>query len=410
MLAGCCLLQGGSMGLINNCRGIFISPVTAELGFSMSSFTLYMFVSAICGCFVLPFVSRIFARVDSRLLLGGASLLFSASVFSMGFARSVAFFQIAGIVQGVSGAFLMFYPAPFILGSWFHKRTGLAVGVCSSFSGVVGIVFNPLGSAVIERFGWQGGYFFFGITAFLMLVPVSVFLLRLSPADAQLTPYGAESTSSGTESAAHAGGVPAGTAKHSVYFWMIVTGTMLISMTGAFNSHLSPMGVNYGYGASIGALLVSCSMAGNVLSKNVLGVIFDRRGLSRALTFGLGASAFGSALLLIDSVPLRLLGALLYGCSMGTCNVMSPLVIKDVFGLRGYGELLSYNTLFLTFGNSLSLLLGGVMVDAFGPRRGYFLSFLAVLCVLALLAGIYTVAIRGGRRLRKTCDAAETAV
>ena len=74
MLAGCCLLQGGSMGLINNCRGIFISPVTAELGFSMSSFTLYMFVSAVCGCFVLPFVSRIFTRVDSRLLLGGASL------------------------------------------------------------------------------------------------------------------------------------------------------------------------------------------------------------------------------------------------------------------------------------------------------------------------------------------------
>lgn len=394
------------MGLINNCRGIFISPVTAELGFSMSSFTFYMFVSAVCGCFVLPFVSRIFARVDSRLLLGGASLLFSASAFSMGFARSIAFFQIAGVVQGISGAFLMFYPAPFILGNWFQKRTGLAVGICSSFSGAVGIVFNPLGSALIERFGWQNGYFFFGIVAFFMLVPVSVFLLRLSPADVGLTPYGAEDAPSAAKIAAPADGVPASAAKHSVYFWMIVTSAMLISMTGAFNSHLSPMGINYGYGARIGALLVSCSMAGNVLSKNILGIIFDRKGLSRALAIGLGASALGSALLLIDSIPLRLLGALLYGCSMGASNVMTPLVIKDVFGLRGYSELLSYNVLFLTLGNSLALLLGGVMVDAFGPRRGYFLSFLAVLCVLILIAGIYAVAIRGGRRLRKSYDTA----
>ena len=157
MLAGCCLLQGGAMGLVNNCRGIFISPVTSDLGFSMSSFTLYMFVSAVCGCIVMPFVSRMFERIDSRLLLGGAGLLFSGSVFSMGFADSILFFQIAGVVQGISGAFLMFYPAPFILGNWFYKKSGLAVGICSSFSGVIGILFNPIGNAVIERFGWRGG-------------------------------------------------------------------------------------------------------------------------------------------------------------------------------------------------------------------------------------------------------------
>ena len=90
---------------------------------------------------------------------------------------------------------------------------------------------------------------------------------------------------------------------------------------------------------------------------------------------------------------------------MGTNNVATPLVIKDVFGLRDYGELLSYNTLFMTFGNSLALLFGGVMVDAFGAQRGYFLSFVIVLCMLALLAVLYAVAVRGGRRLRSKYDA-----
>ena len=405
MLAGCCLLQGGAMGLVNNCRGIFISPVTSDLGFSMSSFTLYMFVSAVCGCIVMPFVSRMFERIDSRLLLGGAGLLFSGSVFSMGFADSILFFQIAGVVQGISGAFLMFYPAPFILGNWFYKKSGLAVGICSSFSGVIGILFNPIGNAVIERFGWRGGYFFFGVAVFLMLVPVSVFLLRLRPADAGLLPYGQEGTPETVAAGAPAEGVPAQAAKRSVYFWMIVFGTLLITSAGSFNAHLSPMGISYGYGARIGALLVSCSMAGNVLSKNLLGILYDHLGLRRALIFGVGASALGCALLLIDSVPVRVIGAFLFGSAMGTNNVATPLVIKDVFGLRDYGELLSYNTLFMTFGNSLALLFGGVMVDAFGAQRGYFLSFVIVLCMLALLAVLYAVAVRGGRRLRSKYDA-----
>ena len=405
MLAGCCLLQGGAMGLVNNCRGIFISPVTSDLGFSMSSFTLYMFVSAVCGCIVMPFVSRMFERIDSRLLLGGAGLLFSGSVFSMGFADSILFFQIAGVVQGISGAFLMFYPAPFILGNWFYKKSGLAVGICSSFSGVIGILFNPIGNAVIERFGWRGGYFFFGVAVFLMLVPVSVFLLRLRPADAGLLPYGQEGAPETAAAGAPAEGVPAQAAKRSVYFWMIVFGTLLITAAGSFNAHLSPMGISYGYGARIGALLVSCSMAGNVLSKNLLGILYDHLGLRRALIFGVGASALGCALLLIDSVPVRVIGAFLFGSAMGTNNVATPLVIKDVFGLRDYGELLSYNTLFMTFGNSLALLFGGVMVDAFGAQRGYFLSFVIVLCMLALLAVLYAVAVRGGRRLRSKYDA-----
>ena len=45
------------------------------------------------------------------------------------------------------------------------------------------------------------------------------------------------------------------------------------------------------------------------------------------------------------------------------------------------------------------------MVDAFGAQRGYFLSFVIVLCMLALLAVLYAVAVRGGRRLRSKYDA-----
>ena len=41
ILAGCCILQGASLGLVNNCAGVFFSPVCEDLGFEMGQLTFY---------------------------------------------------------------------------------------------------------------------------------------------------------------------------------------------------------------------------------------------------------------------------------------------------------------------------------------------------------------------------------
>ena len=45
--AGCCIMQGASLGLINNCSGVFYSPVCQDLGFEMGKFTLYRMLYSI---------------------------------------------------------------------------------------------------------------------------------------------------------------------------------------------------------------------------------------------------------------------------------------------------------------------------------------------------------------------------
>ncbi len=124
---------------------------------------------------VLPFVGKFFQRVDSRTLLGSASVVFSVTVFVMGFFHTLPAFYIAGALQGFAGAFLMFYPAPYILGKWFKKESGLAVGISAAFAGLMGVIFNPIGNALIERYGWRTGFFTFGIISLAMMLPVSVF-------------------------------------------------------------------------------------------------------------------------------------------------------------------------------------------------------------------------------------------
>ena len=402
MLVGCCLLQGGSMGLINNCRGVFFSPVTEDLGFSMGGFTMYLLVAGIAACVITPLASRIFTRFDSRWLLGVMSLFFSASEAAMGLFHTLSAFYINGVIQGISSVFLMFFPAPLILGQWFKKRTGLAIGVSSAFSGLIGILFNPIGSAIIERFGWRMGFAAFGLIAFLMTFPVSVFLLRIRPSDLGLEPYGEEEAAEAAPPE-RISGVPASKAKRTVGFWLLVTAGFLLSILGAFNSHLSPLGINFGYGARIAALLVSASMMGNLTAKIILGPLYDRKGLAFSLGVGLLVPAAGFVLLLVDSIPVRLAGAFLYGFIMGTSNIMMPLVVKDVYGLRGYGWLLAFTTTALTLGNAFSAMVGGWMVDLFGPQQGYIYSFRGCLAAVAMIGLLLILAIRSGRRLARKC-------
>ena len=404
MLAGCCLVQGGSLGVIHNCRGIFYTPVVRDLGFGMGAFTFYVLFFGVCSCLVLPFVGKAFAHVDERILLGAASLVFSATVFVMGFFHTLPAFYIAGAFQGFSGAFLMFFPAPYILGNWFKKKTGLAVGISAAFSGMAGVIGNPLGNAVIERFGWRNGYFFFGVLALVMMLPVSVFLLRARPESVGLRPYGAEDGDEPSDEPKLTG-VPADAAKKAVPFWLLILAGLLAAMTCAYYSHLSSLGINFGYGSAIGALLISFSMAGNVASKILLGHIYDRFGLGAALFTGTVVSLAGFFLLLIDSVPVRMAAAFLYGFTMAMSAIMIAISVRDIYGSRGYGDLLSYSSMASTLGTALNMCLIGFVVDGFGPQHGYIVSLWGGAALCALMGVLLFISVKSGRALAARYDA-----
>ena len=399
MLIGCCLLQGGSLGIIHNCRGIFYDPVIEDLGFGMGAFSFYILFFGVCSCFVLPFVGKLFRKVDSRILLGGASLVFSGTVFVMGFFHSLPAFYIAGAIQGFASAFLMFFPAPYILGNWFHKKRGLAVGLSAAVAGLAGVLGNPLGSAIIRAFGWRRGFFSFGLISLAMMFPVSVFLLRRSPEDVGCRPYGAEDDDALTGESCPLDGVPASRARRESAFWLLILAGLLAAFMCSYYAHLSPLGIYFGYGSMVGALMVSCSMAGNVAGKLLLGQLYDRFGLRMALVAGTVVTGAGYLLLLINSIPARIIGATLYGFSMATSTVMIPITIRDVYGSRDYGELLSYSSMVSTLGTSINMAIIGYMVDGFGRQRGYIISLWYGLALTLAMGALLIVSIRGGRKI-----------
>lgn len=85
----CFLIQGGLLGIISNCRGIFYDPVCAELGIKLGKLTTYSVFYGLAVCITIPFASRAVKKWNLRWTLTGFALLTAAAQFAMAYFHNV---------------------------------------------------------------------------------------------------------------------------------------------------------------------------------------------------------------------------------------------------------------------------------------------------------------------------------
>lgn len=192
ILAGCCILQGTSLGLLSNCVGVFYSPVCTELGFEMGEFAFYRTLFAISSALMLPAAAKSFQKADVRIVISLAAVIYGLGSAAMGSFHELWQWYGAGILQGAASAFLCMVPAPILLNNWFYKKTGTAVGISAAFSGLMGMAGSSALGVMIPSLGWRVSYWVMGILCMVLILPVSVFVLRYRPEDMGMRAYGAE--------------------------------------------------------------------------------------------------------------------------------------------------------------------------------------------------------------------------
>jgi len=400
ILIGCCVIQALSLGLTVNCRGLFYLPILKDFDFGMGALTTTALISNVCSCVVLPFADKVFAKIDCRIVLGTASLLMCSSAALMASAQSLAAFYVAALLEGIGGAFLRNYLLALLLCNWFYQKTGLAMGIASSFAGVGGVIASPVINFVIENLGWRMSYWIMGGLLLLQL-PISIFLLRLRPADVGCQPYGWEhdaECSQQTPPSVEGDTVYRVNLSHTISFWLIILAILLISALCAYPNFLSAIAANAGHSAEVGAWMTSCCMAGNIACKLTLGRIYDRCGLKIALISGLVFIPLSLLLLLIDSIPIHMVGSLFLGAAMGMNSVMIPVMFRDVYQKIDYKKYLSYVTMVSSIGYAGTTSLIGCIIDWLGNEAGYpTVLAIGIACVMIIIL-LLAVSIRGGRK------------
>ena len=167
---------------------------------------------------------------------------------------------------------------------------------------------------------------------------------------------------------------------------MLVIFVVAIVLITTLSGHMASLAQDYGYSAQVGALLLSASMVGNVVSKFALGAIADRIGAFRACVISLVTTLVGLLLILFNlgGQTALLASGFLYGTCFSIGSLGISLLTRYIFGDEQYADAYSTISLVTSVASALGVTAAGLAYDITG-------SYAA-----PIIAGIVLVGIAGG--------------
>ena len=389
ILIACCMMQGAGLGLISNCAGVFFSPVCNDLGFEMGKFTLFRTLFTMAQALTLPYVAKLFRKYDVRVIISAATVIMGGISILQGTFTSLWQFYVFGIIQGCAAAFIGVIPAPILLGNWFYKNTGTAVGISAAFSGLVGMIGSSALGVLIPAYGWRTSYMIIGVSAMVLILPFSLFILRYKPEDKGMLPYGAdENYVSKTDAKAAAKKEKFSDFAKQPIFYISLTAYACSIISSYLNSFLPSFGLEAGLPMATAALLTSLALCGNMTTKLFLGKLCDSYGVIKIFVLSIVVAIVGHGLIFIGSTAPMMAGALLYGITMPLSTVLMPLFCRLFWKGDTYASAYSYVSMFGMLISAPFNTLFGTMYDMTGNYDLTIISstaFVVVVLVMVIL-------------------------
>lgn len=374
-------MQAGGLGAVLDAAGVFFVPVCDDLGFSRSEISLYLTFYFIATVFAMPIVGKWITKYNLNRVLSVSFALVVTAVAAMGMYSEPWQWWISGIVFGLAGSFIFVVPTPILIGNWFHKHKGLALGAAMSFSGIGGAILSPLFTLLIEAVGWREAYLIAAVIMAALVLPWTLFVFKLRPEDIGWKPYGWTEEDEKAEAARleqyrEQPGVPLNKALKTVPFVCMFLFAGLIAYFAGFNSHLPGFAQSVGFSAMVGSSLLTAVMVGNVVEKFVVGWLNDKIGVQFTVNIQLAMVALGflGFILAGDNLVALYVSAFLFGAQNSLVSVSTPLLVRQIFGERDFPQIFTYTRI----GTGIIGCLGPVTVAGIYDMTGSFIPAFAV--------------------------------
>jgi MFS family permease len=171
--------------------GVFIEPISAEFGWSLSTVSFAVTVNFLLYGLVAPFGAALMEAFGVRRVVAGALVL-----LALGMALITVVTQpwqlvlFWGVFLGVGAGCLALVLGSIVANRWFVQRRGLVTGVFSAGSATGQLLFLPTLARLSTDHGWRTASLMLSAIA-LLVVPLVLLVLRERPSDVGVLPYGA---------------------------------------------------------------------------------------------------------------------------------------------------------------------------------------------------------------------------
>lgn len=392
------LIRGFAGGGINTTSGLFLAPVSEEIGIGVGMLSIYLSITSIILVFFLPLAGKLIHRYDIRLLAVAGAFLQALSFAAFGFLNNVYGWYLLAIPQAIGAALIVNLLGPIMINRWFAKNTGLMLGIQMACVGLFGAVLQPVTANIIAADGWRSAYFLIGGLTFVVVSVTAVFLLRNTPKDSGLAAYGSEArdgaqdgTSKKEEAAAKSGPAPAlqiseKTAIKSISFYLLLLFMISLTGVGVFTQHIPTYGRLIGFTAQQTGWALSFASIGNAVGSVAIGFISDRIGGLKTCygIIALGIAAVVLFLISPGSFWLFSAAALMHGLVSASIMVLSPLLTIVFYGQKDYEKIYSKVAMGAPIASILLIPAYGFVYDLMNNYVPVLIGMIALLLVAAV--------------------------
>jgi len=385
VLAGM-MVTGVSYGVVLNCFGLFVIPVSDMMDFSRQGFGMSLTIVYVFYMLGSVWSGKLIGKFGLERLMRIAAVVLPLAYFGNSLCTQLWQFYLLAVLQGLCVPFLSFIAFAVIIPRWFEQKRGLAIGLTFMGSGLGGMLFNTLAGEWVVILGPVRTFQILAAIVACVSIPLVFFVIRTSPGDTQ------EAAPAAQPAPVPAEGVTLRDALRSPTFYLLLTFVILIGFTTTVLNHtvvphLSDLGFDPSYAARVNALYMGVLCLGKVL----LGVINDRIGVKRTNLLAMCAILLGLAGMYLSRYPAMHLAVVIgsgLGCAMG--SVSYPMLTEYACGRKDYAAV--YGVI-----NAMNVLGGAVcptLTNAIYDSTGSYDAALILSVVLLLLAAVCHTMVR----------------
>ena len=392
ILLGVILIRGFAGGGINSVSGLFLYPVSQDIGVGIGTLSIYLSITSIVMVLWLPLAGSLLNRYDVRLVAAAGAVLQALSFMSFGRMNSVYGWYLMSVPYAMGSTILVSLLGPVLINRWFAKNAGMMLGLQMAFVGLFASVFQPTVSRIISLHGWRTGYILVGGITFAAVLFSALLFLRNSPEDKSSSPYGSESPKDRKAELKETGPVeiPENMALRSASFYLLLLFMISITGIGVFTQHIPTYGALLGYSAVEAGSALAYASIGSAAGSVAIGVISDRIGSLKTCygVLGIGFLAIACYMLGGRSLLIFRTAALFQGLISAGIMVLSPILTLRFYGRQDYEKIFSKVSMGAPIASVVLIPVYGFIYDMTNSYRSvliamFFLLLSALLCITA---------------------------
>jgi MFS family permease len=378
---------------IISATGVFLLPVTADLGFEIAPFTTYIMIMAFGSILWLFVFTRFMNEKQMRPLLISSAVVGAASFVGFAFSSELWHFYLLAVPMGMTLGVMTIAPSTILINNWFgSKLKGFALGIALLGPSLGGMVMIYVLNMIVQGGGWRAGFLTIAGCLLVVCIPAILVLCVWSPENKGLRRIG-EDEEELKQTATDKPGITFKAAVRKPLVWIILFATALTTFaSAAILQHTQAYMVFNDYTADFGALVVSLCTGLLAVGCILVGWYCDRFSFQSAAvgTAVIFAMCFFAQAFIPQAGWLVWVTIICYGIGCPAVNVISPLMINHLFGEKDLATFIGYVNIFIALGGAFSAVVVGIIHDSSGSYVPAWLMLGGVLLLVALLRGIAT--------------------